>query len=159
MDDVKSIGKVGALVVLASGLLIVCSCSQEIRGVDSSYKGWFPKAYSGDEFELVGPFLGWYPPYSNYVLCLSAPGDVVWAGTTNGLVRLDRRTETLKRIYYAEDLSADSVRAYKESLEATPAAQAGNIVHQLLKLADLRRSGVLTQDEFEKLKRKLLSGT
>ncbi len=84
---------------------------------------WFGENFGPDDMRWV-QLRSEAKPYSNYVLSLAAGNDVVWAGTTNGFLRLDRTTGDLTKVFYEERLSAANLERYLLDAAREPAGEA-----------------------------------
>ena len=68
------------------------------EGAHEGYVNWLRSAFVQNDFEFWQEVYPDVMPHSNSILSLVASGDGVWAGTTNGLTRLDRASGRVTRV-------------------------------------------------------------
>jgi uncharacterized protein (DUF697 family) len=95
-----------------------------------------------------------------------AVGEVFKRHFQMGGTILDFDTERMKKVFQekfekgkqvAQDLKEDPT-GFKMNKEAAPSTANSSTVQRLKELADLKEAGVLTQEEFEQMKKKVIDG-
>jgi len=129
---------IAVLVMIAA--VTCCAAETADASSEQSYKEWVRSSFVVHDFEFYGPIYPYVAPHTNCVLSLATDERGLWAGTTNGILRLDLGTGQISKAVYAQELLAANYKKYVEGIKSQPAPAGwlfSNLYHHM-RISDIK---------------------